>query len=128
MTECVKQQTKEILVIDDDRNVLSSIQRQLRKQDFKVELENDPLNAIKKLNRKKYDLVLCDVKMKPISGLEVLKKIKTSHPDTPVIILTGYVDDTIRNTAESMGSDDFLIKPIRRQDLISSINRVFGMI
>ncbi|OHD10901.1 MAG: hypothetical protein A2086_01440 [Spirochaetes bacterium GWD1_27_9] len=115
---------KHILVIDDDPIILKSIQNQLKSQSFQLEIVNDPKEALRIAFEKEFDLVICDVKMEPINGLEILQKIKSYRPGLPVIILTGYVDDQIRQKAKEIGSSDFLIKPVRKQQLIDAINNV----
>jgi len=119
---------REILVIDDDAAIQRSIMRQLQGSAFlNVDFESDGYKGLRRLNEKDYSLVLCDVKMKPASGLEILAKIKATHPSLPVIMLTGLVDDQIIETAQRLGSSAFLIKPIRKTRLIETISRVLGI-
>lgn len=115
---------EKILVLDDDVAILGSLEKQLKSQSFIIDFENDPLQALKKIEQKKYDLIISDVMMKPITGIEVLQQIKTTHPRLPVIILTGFVDDQIIDRARELGCDDFLIKPVRKRELINCIKNV----
>jgi DNA-binding response OmpR family regulator len=62
--------------------------------------------------------------MEPINGLEIMKKVKENRPGIPVIILTAYPDDQTKSKASNIGSSDFLVKPVRRDDLIKAINNV----
>jgi len=117
---------KEILVIDDDVMILSSINRQLKGEGLNLDLEENPVSALEKLNSKKYDLVICDMRMKPITGDEVLKKIKSDYPGLPVIVLTGYVDDKVMENVKKIGCDEFIIKPVRKKDLINIIHRLLN--
>jgi CheY-like chemotaxis protein len=114
---------RKLLVIDDDPSIQRSIKRQLKDSaGLDIDFQADPLEGLRMLNRTRYDLVLCDIKMKPISGLEVLAKIKSRHPRLPVIILTGFVDDQIIETAHRLGCAAFLIKPVRKSQLQESIS------
>ena len=113
-----------VLVIDDDAVILNSIARQLKNEPFLLELESDPSEGLEKIQRKSYDLVLCDIKMKPMSGLEVLAEIKRKKPEIPVIIISAFVDDQLLENARQLGSSDFLIKPVRRGILVEAIYRV----
>jgi two-component system, NtrC family, response regulator HydG len=116
-----------ILVVDDDQQVLHSIERQLRKEkEYVIDIIDNPAIVLQKLKEKAYDLVLCDIRMKPMSGLDVVKDIHLLDPLLPVIFLTGYVDDEIMIEAQAIGSNDFLMKPIRRHDLIYSIQKVLA--
>lgn len=118
------EQKKKIIIIDDDDLILNSIKKQLKNENYFVEYINNPIEGIKKINEEDYNLVICDVKMKPIQGIEVLKLVKELFPDLPVIIITGYVDDKIIEEAKKIGCSDFLIKPLKRTQLINSINNV----
>ncbi len=115
---------KKIIIIDDDSLILRSIEKQLNNEDFELELINDPLVGLKRIENEKYSLVICDIRMKPITGLELLKKIKLMHPDIPIIIMTGFIDDGIMEKAKEIGYDDYLIKPFRKKSLTDSIYRI----
>ncbi len=114
---------KEILVIDDDLMILSSIERQLKNEEYSLDLESNPVTGLEKLENKKYDLVLCDLRMKPINGTEVVKKIRENDPEMPIIVLTGYVDDALFDEVKTIGCNEFLIKPVRKSQLIEVIDR-----
>lgn len=115
---------KKIIIIDDDSFILASIEKQLNKEDFEIDLINNPIIGLKKLQKEKYSLVICDIRMKPLTGLEVLKIIKSTYPSIPVIIMTGFIDDSIMEKAKKMGYDDYLIKPFRKKNLTDSINKI----
>ena len=117
-----------IMIIDDEKPILESIEKQLKEQNFNLYLESDPVEAIEKLKNNKIDIVLCDMRMKPISGLEVLNTLKIEYPKIPVIILTGYVDDNIYESVKKVGCAHFLLKPIRKKELIEAINRALDCI
>jgi DNA-binding NtrC family response regulator len=117
---------KKIIIIDDDSLILRSIEKQLNKENFEIELINDPCIGLKKLENEEYSLLICDIRMKPITGLELLRSIKETHPDIPVIIMTGFIDDGIMEKAKEIGYNDYLIKPFRKKSLTDSINRIFN--
>jgi CheY-like chemotaxis protein len=118
---------KKILVIDDDARIRESIARQLRDlPGLAIDFESNPIEALRRFGRIEYDLVLCDIKMKPVSGMQVLGRLRSLYPRIPVIILTGFVDDQIIEAAHRMGCSDFLIKPVRKQQLVDSIQGVLG--
>ena len=119
---------KKILVIDDDKLVLGSIKKQLKNKNLTIQLIDDPIQAFEEISKNQYDLILCDIRMKSISGLDVLKRIKLKYPDIPVIIITGYIDDKIMENAVNLGSSDFLIKPITKKVLLNSISNIFANI
>jgi CheY-like chemotaxis protein len=122
---------RRLLVIDDDPAVQKSIGRQLHSAargivaaPLAVSFETNPEKALQRIAAGDWDLVLCDIKMKPLSGIEVLARIMASRPSLPVIILTGFVDDQIIERAQALGCRDFLIKPVRKEQLLAAISRV----
>lgn len=117
-----EEQKVDILVIDDDITILQSIEKQLKNEArLNLEFVSNPLEGLKRVNEKTYQLIICDIRMKPIDGIEVLKKVKSEHHDIPIIILTGFVNDKILNDAKRFGSNAFLYKPVRKRKLIESI-------
>lgn len=120
----IQQKIKSILIIDDDESVLHSIEMQLKHEDVELMLTQNPLDALHMINDRDIDLIISDVKMRPIDGLEVLKKVKISRPQIRVIIITAFIDDEIEDKARYLGSSDFLLKPIRKKELIEAINKV----
>ena len=92
-------------------------------QRLQVFFETDPEDALLRIAAERWDLVLCDIKMKPLSGLEVLARIKGDFPSLPVIILTGFVDDQIVESAQALGSSDVLFKPVRKAQLLDAVAR-----
>jgi CheY-like chemotaxis protein len=116
-----------ILVIDDDRIILESIGRQLRNEPMEIDFESDPEHGLERIGANSYDLVLCDIKMKPINGIEVLRRIKAAHDRLPVIIVSAFVDDQLFEEAKRIGCSDFLIKPVRKGTLVEAIWRVLAI-
>lgn len=119
-----QKEIKRVLVIDDDPVILKSIERQLRELDIELELINKPLDALKYVFDNDYDLVLCDIKMEPVDGMYILKKIKDYRPGLPVIIITGYVNEELEKRAHSIGCSDFLVKPVMKDVLINAIKNL----
>ena len=111
MDKDVNERVISVLAIDDDEVILQSIGLQLRKENMSLDTESDPIAGLNRTMEKKYDLVLCDIKMKPISGIEVLRRLKERDPALPVIILSAFIDDQLFDDARRLGSNDFLIKP-----------------
>ncbi|MGD9201478.1 MAG: response regulator, partial [Chitinispirillia bacterium] len=81
-----------VLVVDDEENVLKSVQKVIRSKykDFKIELSNSPFDGLEKLKKKKYDLVITDLMMPGMDGLELIKNIYTIDSQVRIIMITGY--------------------------------------
>lgn len=118
-----------ILVIDDDIAILNSIQRQLKKEEqLNCEFMNNPVEAVERAKEINFNLVISDVRMEPISGIEVLKQVKTNCKGIPVVILTGFFDEQITGDAKRFGADLFLLKPVRKKELLKAIYSLLDII
>jgi DNA-binding NtrC family response regulator len=117
---------KKLLIIDDDDRIRKIIKIQLHKK--AVELFDAPNknSAFEILNREKIDCVICDIKMKDTNGFVILQDIKKQFEDLPVIMLTGFIDKKVSERAQKLGSFDFITKPVRRENLVSTISKAIG--
>ncbi len=110
-----------ILLIDDDPVVRSLISGILRKKDYMVILAKEGQEGLKMVKDEAPDLVICDYQMPGISGIDVLYRIRESHPGLPVIILTAYGDATLTIKSMQTGAFDFIEKPINPRELLSTV-------
>ncbi len=101
-----------ILIVDDEPNVRFILQRTLEKEKYEVDTADNGRAAIAKIQQTTYDLILLDLQMKPVGGIEVLKAVRSCDPDTVVIILTGH--STVESAVEALrlGAFDYLFKPV----------------
>jgi len=114
----------DILIIDDEREMLDGIEKiLLSRKEYNIELFQNPNYALKKVSEKEYDIVITDLKMNDISGIDILLNTLTSYPDTKVIIISGY--GTIEASVEAMqkGAFDFIEKPFTSKKLFHCIER-----
>lgn len=112
-----------ILIVDDELVVRQSISEDLREKNFDTETAEDGATALAKLQAKHFDLVITDLKMAGLGGLEVLEKIHELDADIGVIILTGYGDMESAINALRLGADDYLCKPCNNEELICRMNK-----
>ena len=112
-----------ILVIDDDESMRDSCAQILTKDGYQAEIANDGYSGLEKIKEKKPDLVLIDLKMPGINGLEVLEKTREIDPNIIAIVITGYA--TVESAVEAMkiGAYDFLPKPFTPDELRIIIKR-----
>ena len=113
-----------ILLVDDDSELLDQMAKFLEKREYTVETASSGSKALDKLQESGYDIVITDLKMPKVSGMEVLKAAKKISPSSFVMILTGY--GTIENAVEAMkiGAYDYLTKPFKTQELLEKIEIV----
>ena len=113
-----------ILFVDDDQQILEVVTAYLSRKGFTVDTVKNGLLALEKVKQKEYAVVFTDLIMPEISGLDLLKTIKSSCPETEVIIVTGY--GTIESAIEALklGGYDYLQKPINFERLKILIDRI----
>lgn len=112
-----------ILLIDDDVGVREALTLLLISYKYVVFPVGDGFEALSLLREIKVDIVLCDVKMPEMDGIEVLKKIKELRPDTPVVMITGHVADEVAIEATRLGAFDYVLKPPYIQEIDLTIKR-----
>ena len=106
-----------ILVVDDEENMRETLSEFLRMLGYEVDVASDGSSGIEQLGRQEYDLVLTDLKMPGMDGIALTEWMRETHPDMPVILMTGYatVDTTIR--ALRLGASDYVLKPFTLDEM-----------
>ena len=117
---------KMILVIDDEENIRSGIMFALQEEGYTTQSANNGEQGLEKLNLFLPDLVICDVKMPIIDGIEFLTQAKKKHPHIPIIMLTGHAGLDIAINAMKIGAYDFLTKPVHLEKLFLLIQRALS--
>jgi DNA-binding NtrC family response regulator len=114
-----------ILVVDDEEIVIRSCLRILEGGDYEVEAAQSGREALRKIDDNHYDVLILDIMMPEIDGLEVLQRVKESHPDIDVIMVTGLsqIDTAVR--AMKLGAFDYLPKPFDPDELKLVVQRAF---
>lgn len=116
-----------ILVIDDDLSTVIPVIKYLSSQGFEVQHTPNGGRGVQVVRRFKPDLVLCDMVMPGMSGIEVVKLIKMEMPQTVVIMLSGIQEAEMAEKALSAGAHSYLTKPIALEHIKHRvIERVFG--
>ena len=112
-----------ILVLDDQIGMRRSLGILLRKEGFHTDEAENGKQAISYFERGPYDLVITDLKMSPGTGLDVLYFVKERHPNTDVIIMTGYgtVDSAV--LAMKMGAFDYILKPFKNEEILHRVRK-----
>jgi len=112
-----------ILVIDDEKIIHESCGRVLQEEGFEVETALSGQEALEKLKEKRYNLVLRDIKMPGMSGVETLEKMKKEVPDITVVMFTGYSSvETARDTMK-LGAFDYIPKPFTPEELLAVVKK-----
>ncbi|MBF0105930.1 MAG: sigma-54-dependent Fis family transcriptional regulator [Deltaproteobacteria bacterium] len=116
---------KNVLVIDDEAVVCMSIQRILSAKDFNVETEQSARPGIEKALTNKFDIILIDLKMPEIDGLEVLNVLKNSGVTSELVMITGH--STVKTAVEAIknGAVDYISKPFSPDELLITVQKIF---
>lgn len=112
-----------ILVVDDDPYVLESISLILNKYGYAVVTCKNAVEALTQLQRAKYDVIVTDIKMPQISGIELLERIRDFDTGTPVILMSAYAELNTAIDAIQKGVFDFIIKPYKPEYLVYAIGK-----
>jgi signal transduction histidine kinase len=119
-------QKEAILVVDDERLFRRMLCQKLTRSGFPCSEAASGEEALKLLDQKSYDVVITDIRMKGISGIELLRAVKTEY-DADVIVITGYSEEySYENIVES-GASDFMIKPFSPDEMLLRLNRVLNI-
>ncbi|MCA9248335.1 MAG: sigma-54-dependent Fis family transcriptional regulator, partial [Planctomycetales bacterium] len=115
-----------LLLVDDDRHVLDSMADWLRELGYELDTASGREEAIARLGKRRYDLALVDIRLSDGDGFDVLHFCREKHPETSVILITGYgtVDSAIE--AVRAGAFDFLTKPLIDEELELAIERALS--
>ena len=115
--------SEKIILIDDDSNILTSVSVALKAEGWIVNSYNDSVQGLIELQRNTPDIVILDIKMPKLDGMEVLKKLRETN-DVPVIFLTSKDDEIDEAIGLRMGADDYITKPFSQKLLIERIRAV----
>jgi len=115
-----------ILLVDDEEDILEFLSYNLRKEGFKIETANNGISALKKLNKFKPDLIILDVMMPEMDGIEVCENIRKNEKNDDILILflTARSEDYSELAGFSAGADDYITKPIKPKLLVSRVNAI----
>ncbi|HTU60807.1 MAG TPA: response regulator, partial [Polyangiales bacterium] len=112
-----------VLVVDDEKLIRDIIADFLGMEGYIVRTAEDGASAIGELSRARYDLVISDLKMPKMGGLELLKEIVNAHPDTLTVIMTGF--GTVETAIDAMkrGAYDYILKPFKVEEVVHIVQR-----
>ncbi len=120
-----------VLIVDDEEEICTRLQRELQKEGYEADYTTSPVSVMQKLRDAKkkgrenaYELLTLNIQMPQLSGFELLKQIREAHLDLDVIVITGYGDEAKAIEAIRLGAIDYLRKPISLEELQTAVFRV----
>ncbi len=114
-----------LLMVDDEVDFLDTLLRRLKKRGFSVKGVKDGQEALSTLKCEPYDVVILDVKMPGMDGIEVLRRIKEDFPDVEVIMLTGHANVEVAIRGIELGAFDYLMKPMDIDELVFKVEDAY---
>jgi phosphate regulon transcriptional regulator PhoB len=117
---------KHILVVDDEADLVELVSYNLRKEGFIVESASDGESALKKIKKGKYDLLILDLMLPGIQGIELCRIVRNDPKNSglPIIMLTAKGEEIDRIVGLEMGADDYMTKPFSPRELVARVKAV----
>ncbi|MBI5551406.1 MAG: response regulator [Desulfobacterales bacterium] len=116
-----------ILIVDDEERYRTTLTKRILERQLDATSVGSGQEALAELKRKLYDVVVLDVKMPGLDGIETLKEIKKTTPNVEVILLTGHASVDSAVDGMRLGAFDYLLKPCELEILLEKINGAFGI-
>ena len=113
-----------ILIVEDDEMILRTLEFRLKKDGYAISVAHDGKEALEKLKEGNYNLVITDLMLPFVTGMEVLSYVKSNLPDLPVIVLSGADEEGTIMDALKLGADDFIAKPFSPGELTLRVKRL----
>ena len=115
---------EKILVVDDEEAIVKLVKRYLEAEGFFVSGARDGREALQRISAEEFDLVLLDIMLPGVDGLDVLREVRTSRPSLPVIMLTARAQEADKILGLGFGADDYVTKPFSLRELTARIKAV----
>ena len=115
-----------ILVIDDELPICRNCEKILSKVNYQVKYALNGYDALKMMDETQFDVVITDLKMSNLGGMEVLRRVKAFHPETMVIVITGYASVSSAVEVMKLGAHDYLPKPFTPHELRSVVHQALA--
>lgn len=112
---------KKILICDDEEGIRESL-RLILEENYDLDFAITGIEALEKAKKESPDIVILDIKMPKMNGLDTLKEIKKVSPNTKVIIASGYKSTETAQEAVKLGASDYIIKPFDSKELLKKVN------
>ncbi len=117
---------RKMLVVDDEEVVCQACRRIFMRQGFEIEVNTDARQGLVWATEKDYSIILLDIKMPNIDGIEFLEKLREKRPDVPVLIITGYPSIPNASAAMRLGACDYVTKPFTSEEITWAVQRVLS--
>ncbi len=115
-----------ILVVDDEKSIRFTTKAILSKEGYEVSTANGYCEALDIMAKGDFDLIFADVMLGGKTGFDVLREAKKQNPTCPVVLFTGYPNIVSESEAFRMGAEDYISKPIIKENLLHIVNKILN--
>jgi DNA-binding NtrC family response regulator len=113
----------DILILDDEPVVGQRLKPALEKEGHRVEIFVNPHQALKRVSEKEFDIVVTDIRMEDIDGIQILERVRTLSERTKVVMITGYATIEVARESLAKGAFDFIAKPFKLGEIRGTIQK-----
>ena len=114
----------QILILDDEPIVCKRLKPAFQKAGYEVETFIDSGSALVRIEQKRFDIVITDLKMEGVDGIRFLTRTKEIWPDTQVVVITGFATPDTAKESFRKGAYDFIAKPFKLSDILDTVRRL----
>jgi len=115
-----------ILIVDDEKIITMTLKKLLEKEGYEVTIANSGFEAVNYAKRDDFQLIIADIRMPGIDGIETIKKIFDNKKKSPVIFITGYADEDALKRAEELGYTSYIYKPFDLKVFLQKIKEAIA--
>jgi len=116
---------RKILVVEDDADISALVELHLKDTGFEVELRADGPSGLERALGQSFDLVILDIMLPGVDGLEICRRLRAEKPELPILMLTARSTELDRVLGLEMGADDYLTKPFSVRELVARVKAIF---
>lgn len=110
-----------ILLVDDEEIVLKSVSALLVGEGHETAMFTDVPSALEAFDADEFDLIITDIRMAPVDGMELIRTIRKDYPDFPIVVISAYTSDRIKDEGYRLGCNIYLSKPFRVDDVLNAV-------
>ena len=110
-----------VLIVEDDKNIREALRYNLIAENYSVTYEEDGINALETILSEEFDVILLDIMLPGINGLDICKRVRFENINTPIIILTAKETEIDKVFGLELGADDYVSKPFSMPELLARI-------
>ncbi|WP_284139812.1 MULTISPECIES: response regulator transcription factor [unclassified Virgibacillus] len=115
---------QKVLIVDDEQSIVTLLTFNLQKSGFETEIAYNGLDAVRKAENNEYDLIILDLMLPEMDGMEVCKRLRQNKIDTPILMLTARDEELDKILGLELGADDYLTKPFSPKEVVARVKAI----